>query len=172
MLKHFLQKLEILEKEEDIREAAGMYNIPKMELNETMQEICRLAKQIRDKKAILKDESRINKSSTKSKMPRTAAAKDRDRSVSILRRKMSEVGVEATDNENVNFLNNLDFLILTGDIVAGSFQAGHQAWSFFDEDEESRLRQESSCRLRGQVQEHAQGSDGSQEHWGKLNIVM
>lgn len=78
-----------------------MYNIPKMELNETMQEICRLAKQIRDKKAILLDEARVNKSSTKSKLPRTAVAKDRGRSVSILRRKMSEVGVEASESENV-----------------------------------------------------------------------
>jgi nucleolar GTP-binding protein len=92
----------MLEKEEDIREAAGMYNIPKMELSDTMQEISRLAKQIRDKKAILLDEARVNKSSTKAKLPRTAAAKDRSRSVSILRKKMSEVGVEASESENVN----------------------------------------------------------------------
>jgi nucleolar GTP-binding protein len=94
--------LELLEKEEDIREAAGMYNIPNMELSETMQEISRLAKQIRDKKAILLDEARVNKSSTKAKLPRTAAAKDRGRSVSILRKKMSEVGVDASESENVN----------------------------------------------------------------------
>jgi len=95
--------LEALEREEDIREAAGMYAVPKIELDDTMQEICRLAKQIRDKKAILKDEARVNKSSTKSKLPRTAAAKDRNRSVSRLRNQMSEVGVEPSENENVRF---------------------------------------------------------------------
>ncbi|XP_059475500.1 nucleolar GTP-binding protein 1 [Neocloeon triangulifer] len=98
------KKLEALEKEEDLREAAGMYTVPKIELDDTMQEICRLAKQIRDKKAIMRDEARIIKSSTKPKLPRTAAAKDRDRSVSRLRTQMNDLGVEPSESENAHYL--------------------------------------------------------------------
>ncbi|XP_065332678.1 nucleolar GTP-binding protein 1 [Cloeon dipterum] len=96
-------KLETLEKDEELREAAGMYVIPKMELDETMMEISKLAKKIREKKAILQDEARVNKSSTKAKLPRTAAAKDRNRSVSRLRSQMNEVGVEPSESENAHF---------------------------------------------------------------------
>lgn len=52
-----------------------MYVVPKIEYDETMLEIKRLAKQIREKKAILKDEARVNKQSRKPVMPRTTAAK-------------------------------------------------------------------------------------------------
>lgn len=69
------EKLAELEKDEEIREETGMYVVPKMELDETMQEIKKLALQIRHKKAIMKDEARINKQSRKPVMPRTAGAK-------------------------------------------------------------------------------------------------
>lgn len=68
-------KLEELEKEEEIREETGMYVVPKMELDETMEEIKKLALQIRHKKAIIKDEARINKQSKKPVLPRTSGAK-------------------------------------------------------------------------------------------------
>lgn len=68
-------KLAELEKEEDIREETGMYVVPKIELDETMREIKALALQIRHKKAILKDEARVNKQSRKPKIPRTSGAK-------------------------------------------------------------------------------------------------
>lgn len=70
-----LQKLAELEKEEEIREESGMYVIPKIEYDETMLEIKRLAKQIREKKAILKDEARVNKQSKRPAMPRTTTPK-------------------------------------------------------------------------------------------------
>lgn len=69
------EKLEELEREEELREATGMYVVPKIELDETMQEIKKLALQIRNKKAIMRDEARINKQSRKPVMPRTAGAK-------------------------------------------------------------------------------------------------
>lgn len=71
----FIQKLAELEKEEEIREESGMYVVPKIEYDETMLEIKRLAKQIREKKAILKDEARVNKQCKRPAMPRNTTAK-------------------------------------------------------------------------------------------------
>lgn len=91
-----------LEREEHLREETGMYDYKVPELSETMREIRQLAKQIRDKKIIMKDEARIMKASTKPVMPRTAAAKVRDRSVAKLKGQMEDLGVDMEDTENVN----------------------------------------------------------------------
>uniref|UniRef100_A0A6M2DLQ9 Nucleolar GTP-binding protein 1 n=1 Tax=Xenopsylla cheopis TaxID=163159 RepID=A0A6M2DLQ9_XENCH len=96
-------KLEELEREEGLREEAGMYAVPKVELDQTMKEIRELALQIRHKKAILRDETRVNKASTKPKLPRTAVAKVRERSVSRLRSEMENLGVDMSGTENANF---------------------------------------------------------------------
>lgn len=96
-------KLEELEKEEEIREETGMYVVPKMELDETMEEIKKLALQIRHKKAIIKDEARINKQSKKPVLPRTSGAKVRDRSVSKLRDDMAKLGVDMSGTEEAHF---------------------------------------------------------------------
>lgn len=79
-----------------------MYDYKVAELSETMQEIVQMAKQIRDKKAIMKDEARILKASTKPVMPRTAAAKLRDRSVSKLKEQMEDLGIDMEETENVS----------------------------------------------------------------------
>ncbi|KAF5270229.1 hypothetical protein FQA39_LY08443 [Lamprigera yunnana] len=97
------RKLEELEKEEELREQSGMYVTPKIELDETIEEIKALAIKIREKKFILKDEARVNKQSTKPKLPRTAAAKIRNRSVTRLRSQMTELGLDMTDTENAHF---------------------------------------------------------------------
>lgn len=97
------EKLEELEREEEVREASGMYVAPKIELDDTLREIKALAIKIREKKFILKDEARINKQSTKPKLPRTAAAKGRNRSVTRLRTEMSKLGVDMTDVEGAHF---------------------------------------------------------------------
>lgn len=96
-------KLEELEREEEIRDETGMYVVPKIELDETMRDIRALAKQIRRKKAILKDEARVNKQSKKPTIPRTSGAKVRDRSVSRLRSQMEELGVDMSGTENAHF---------------------------------------------------------------------
>lgn len=96
-------KLEQLEREEEVREQSGMYVIPKIELDETMREIKALALQIRNKKAILKEETRVNKASSKPTMPRTAGAKVRGRSVSKLRKEMENLGVDMEDTGDANF---------------------------------------------------------------------
>ncbi|XP_012217920.1 nucleolar GTP-binding protein 1 [Linepithema humile] len=96
-------KLTELEKEEQLREEAGMYDYKMPELSETMREIEQLAKQIRDKKTIMKDEARITKASTKPVMPRTAAAKLRDRSVTKLKEQMEDLGVDMEATENAHY---------------------------------------------------------------------
>lgn len=96
-------KLEVLEREEEIREETGMYVVPKIELDETMKEIKALALQIRHKKAILKDEARVNKQSRKPVMPRTAGAKVMDRSVSKLRANMEELGLDMSGSRDAHF---------------------------------------------------------------------
>lgn len=96
-------KLEELEREEEVREESGMYVIPKIELDETMKEIKKLALQIRHKKIILKDEARVNKQNKKPTIPRTSGAKVRDRSVSRLRSQMEELGVDMSNTDNAHF---------------------------------------------------------------------
>jgi nucleolar GTP-binding protein len=96
-------KLEALEREEEIREETGMYVVPKIEFTETMREIKALALQIRHKKAIIKDEARVNKQSRKPVMPRTAGAKVRDRSVSKLRADMEQLGVDMSGTKDAHF---------------------------------------------------------------------
>lgn len=80
-----------------------MYVVPKIELDETMREIKALALQIRNKKAILREESRVNKQSNKPVMPRTSGSKVRDRSVSRLRNEMENLGVDMEDTEGAHF---------------------------------------------------------------------
>lgn len=97
------EKLNELEKEEQLREEAGMYEFKVPELSETMRDIVQMAKQIREKKAIMKDEARLQKASTKPVMPRNTAPRVRDRSVSRLRAEMEELGVDMEDTENAHF---------------------------------------------------------------------
>ncbi|XP_018331683.1 nucleolar GTP-binding protein 1 [Agrilus planipennis] len=97
------EKLGQLEKEEEIREDTGMYAVPKIELDDTLREIKQLALQIRHKKAIMKDEARVNKQCKKPVMPRTTTARVRDRSVSKLRKDMEGLGVDMSGTENAHF---------------------------------------------------------------------
>lgn len=97
------EKLNELEREEQLKEESGMYDYKLPELTETMQEIVALAKKIREKKIIMKEEARIQKASTKPVMPRTAAAKVRGRSVSKLKEQMEDLGIDMEDTENAHF---------------------------------------------------------------------
>ncbi|XP_045457747.1 nucleolar GTP-binding protein 1 [Melitaea cinxia] len=96
-------KLAELEKEEELRIEGGLYAVPKIELDETMKEIRDLARQIRNKKAILKDESRLVKQSTKPIMPRTSRAREKGRSTSKLRDEMEKLGVDMSDTKKAHF---------------------------------------------------------------------
>uniref|UniRef100_A0A1B6L217 Nucleolar GTP-binding protein 1 n=1 Tax=Graphocephala atropunctata TaxID=36148 RepID=A0A1B6L217_9HEMI len=98
-----LKKLAELEHEEELREEAGMYAVPKIEMDETMKEIRELAQKIRDKKTIMKHEARLVKNSTKPHTPRTATAKVRERSVNRLEQQMSQLGVDMEPNEEAHY---------------------------------------------------------------------
>ncbi|GFT27392.1 nucleolar GTP-binding protein 1 [Nephila pilipes] len=91
------EKLDKLEKEEELRDKAGFYVESESEDDEEMRNIRVLAKKIREKMILHKMESTIKKSSTKAKLPRTGIK--RTRSVSRLRREFNELGVEL-DNDN------------------------------------------------------------------------
>nr|CAD7397290.1 unnamed protein product [Timema poppensis] len=95
------KKLEELEREEALREGAGYYAIPKIEMDETLKEIRDLAHQIRDKKAIMKQEGAVVKSSTKPVVPRTTPARARGRTVTKLRTEMEKLGVDMADTEDM-----------------------------------------------------------------------
>uniref|UniRef100_A0A4D5R9X4 Nucleolar GTP-binding protein 1 n=1 Tax=Scolopendra viridis TaxID=118503 RepID=A0A4D5R9X4_SCOVI len=96
-----LKKLEQLEKEEELRERAGLYDNDESEEDEEMKEIRRLAKQIREKKKIMQIESRLKKASTKPKLPRTA--RSRERSSSGLRKNMEDLGVDMSRTNSAHF---------------------------------------------------------------------
>lgn len=87
-------------KEEQLREDAGFYAVPKMELDETLLEIRQLARKIRERKAIMRQETRVETSS-KPTIPRTAPARVRERSTSNLRDKMEDLGVSMTGTQDV-----------------------------------------------------------------------
>jgi nucleolar GTP-binding protein len=78
------KKLEELEKEEEMREKAGVYDSDESEEDEGMEEIRDLASKIRIKKKLLKNEQRTN-NTKKPVMARTTAPKKRGRSVSRCR---------------------------------------------------------------------------------------
>ncbi|KAK7789081.1 hypothetical protein R5R35_008697, partial [Gryllus longicercus] len=99
-----LEKLEALEREEALREETGMYAVPKIEVDDNLREIRKLAALIRSKKAILQDEARVRKASTKPVMPRTTAPRARSRSVSRLKREMTDLGVDMSGTEEAHFM--------------------------------------------------------------------
>lgn len=97
-----MQKLEQLEKEEELRERSGVYDSDMESDDETMKEIRELAVKIRTKKKLMKNEQRITRTK-KPILPRTSEPKNRDRSVSRLKREFSELGVDMSGTYDANF---------------------------------------------------------------------
>ncbi|KAG8179833.1 hypothetical protein JTE90_020816 [Oedothorax gibbosus] len=95
------EKLDKLEKEEELREEAGFYAESESEDDDEMKTIRALAKKIREKKGLLRQDHQIRKACTKAKLPRTA--KKRSRSVSRLRQEFGELGVELGNRENAHY---------------------------------------------------------------------
>ncbi|KAI1280816.1 Nucleolar GTP-binding protein 1 [Halotydeus destructor] len=95
------RKLADLEQEEVERAANGFYDFSESEEDEEMQGIRTMAKEIRVRKKLMKNESIMKKSSTKSKMPRTG--RKRDRSLSRLRDELGSRGVDIEPGEEGHF---------------------------------------------------------------------
>ncbi|XP_064615993.1 GTP-binding protein 4-like [Liolophura sinensis] len=80
-----MQKLEELEKEEEMREQAGYYDSDDSMEDEDMKELRATARQIRNKKKIIILESREKRRVEKSRMPRTGKSLDRQRMADEMR---------------------------------------------------------------------------------------
>lgn len=101
------EKLEELERNEGIREEGGVYDVPDMSMDETLKEIREMAKQIRGKRFLLRDEKRLASKKNKPAIPRNKQPKIRDRSVSKLRETMENLGVDMSGTENANFTKSV-----------------------------------------------------------------
>nr|XP_019828888.1 PREDICTED: nucleolar GTP-binding protein 1 isoform X3 [Bos indicus] len=93
-----MQKLEELEKEEELRTAAGEYDSESESEDEEMAEIRQLAKQIREKKKLKILQSR-EKDTQGPRMPRTAKKVQRK----VLEDEMRSLGVDMDDKDNSYF---------------------------------------------------------------------
>ena len=93
-----MSKLEKLEKEEEARERAGVYESESEDEEETakFEEIHETAEKIRTKKKLMKNERRLE-NTKKPTLPRTSVPKKRERSVSRLKREFEDLGVDMTD---------------------------------------------------------------------------
>ena len=65
-----MSKLEALEKEEELRDKSGYYDIESEEEDENMKEIRSLAGKIRIKKKLMKNDQKIDRTANKPIMPR------------------------------------------------------------------------------------------------------
>ncbi|KAE8745997.1 hypothetical protein FOCC_FOCC007255 [Frankliniella occidentalis] len=135
-----LEKLEKLEQEEELRIQSGLYAIPKMEMDETMKEIRELARQIRDRKSIIRQESQVKKQSTKPVTPRTTTARARERSVGRLREEFENLGVDMSETDKANFTQT------RGRARSLNRPLLKRARSGADDDEEPRSRSTSKGR--------------------------
>ena len=98
-----LSRLEELEKEEEMREKAGVYDSDE-ETDSEYEEVHELATKIRNKKKVMKIDSKLRKNKTTATMPRTGRGFKRDRSVSRLRDDMEQLGVDMSDVDGTHFV--------------------------------------------------------------------
>jgi len=94
-----MEKLEVLEKEEEARERAGFYDSEESEVDESYEEIKDLAGKIRVKKAKMKADQWIDQTK-KPTLTRVSVAKKRERSVSRLKQEFEDLGVTGLETEN------------------------------------------------------------------------
>merc|ERR1712083_1283552 len=99
-----MAKLEELEKEEELREKSGYYDIESEEDDENMKEIRQLAGNIRIKKKLMKNDRKIDRTN-KPILARTTEPVKRSRSVSRLKKEFTELGVDMTGTEDAKFAN-------------------------------------------------------------------
>jgi len=101
------EKLQELEREEGLREEAGFYVPEDMTLDATLQDIREMAKRIRNKRFLLRDERRLQSKKNKSTIPRNKQPRIRDRSVGKLKETMTNLGVDMSGMEKANFTKNV-----------------------------------------------------------------
>nr|KAG5700521.1 hypothetical protein BaRGS_025233 [Batillaria attramentaria] len=94
-----MQKLEELEKEEALREQAGLYDEDEESEDEETQDMRKTARKIREKKKIMILESREKRRVQKAKLPRTGKKVDPD----DMEEQLEELGVEFDASGENNF---------------------------------------------------------------------
>ena len=100
-----MEKLDALEKEEELREKSGYYDLESEEEDENMKEIRNLAGKIRIKKKLMKNDQKIDRTANKPILPRTTEPKKRSRSVSRLKQEFTELGVDMSGTDDAHFAN-------------------------------------------------------------------
>lgn len=93
-----MKKLEELEKEEELKEAAGEYDSESESEDDEMTEIRQLAQQIREKKKLKILESK-EKDKQGPRLPRTAKRVQRK----VLEKEMSGLGIDMTDKDEAHY---------------------------------------------------------------------
>lgn len=96
-------KLEELEREEGLREEQGQYVVPILTMDETLKEIREMAKQIQEKRFMLRDDRRLENKKNKSVIPRHKLPRIKDRNVDKLKKSMENLGVDMSGLEKANF---------------------------------------------------------------------
>jgi len=95
------QKLEALEKEEELREEAGFYDDEEESEDEEAKDIRQLAAKIREKKGLRMLESKMRRKIEKPRLPGKVAAQDRGSR--DLMKDLGELGIDFNGLENAHF---------------------------------------------------------------------
>jgi len=78
-----------------------------MTMDATLKDIREMAKQIRNKRFLLRDDRRLQSKKNKSTIPRHKQPRVRDRSVTKLKETMENLGVDMSGTEKANFTRNV-----------------------------------------------------------------
>lgn len=111
------EKLEELERDEGLRLDDGFYEPPKQNMDETLQEIRDMARQIRTKRFLLRDNKRLMPRADKPKIPRHKQAHTRLRKAEKLTSTMENLGVDMSGAAGANF--NKNKFVLRKSIIGG-----------------------------------------------------
>jgi nucleolar GTP-binding protein len=112
------EKLEELERDEGMRLESAFYEPPKLNMDDTLAEIRDMARQIRTKRFILRDNKKLAPRADKPKIPRHKLSHTRDRKAENLQSTMEELGVDMSGAEGANF--NKNKITMRKSIVGGS----------------------------------------------------
>jgi nucleolar GTP-binding protein len=112
------EKLEQLELEEGMRLDNGFYDAPVQSIDDTLREIRDMARQIRTKRFILRDNKRLAPRADKPKIPRHKLPHTRERKVEKLMNTMGDLGVDMKTSSDANF--NKSKVVMRKSLTAAS----------------------------------------------------
>jgi len=113
-----------------------------------LNEIREMAKQIRTKRFLLRDDSRLANTKNKGVMPRHKQARVRDRSVTKLKETMENLGVDMAGTENANFTKNVI------DTRRALIQVGGKKTPLLDKEQSAVVRSTGKALKRALPRDH------------------